>query len=334
MEDFDRDEDFYLRKELLTRIFAKYIKIYGEEQVTKGLYALREKMSAEEEGWGSFDIHAESWAGEGKQFCEMVREMYADLVKLKRQAARGEKEYYAGEKISFANEAVSYILEENYEPHERAEASWRLYKASLQMKGEERAKKKAKDLANGNVHKKPHKKLEELSEENKIEINKRLISYMLECYYEPYEYEEALEKMRKIAQEIDFKKEKRKIARRFQLLAIRNKLLKITIAIIAIGLFSLGFGADKLYKIYFSKTKLFQDGIIKTQETVDLYANEEEADRIQAEIKELRKAGKFKKTFIKEILRDGILWHEYRVRYILSTGEERIKLEWENVGDN
>ncbi len=343
MAEFDKDDKLGSLREILKYLLIKYTNSHGNDEAMKGLSELCEKINTEEDGWENFDIPIESEAGNETRFRKMVMEMYTDLVNLKRQADRGEKmEYDAGKKISFATEAVSQLLEENYELHEYAEASERLYQASVQMKEEEYVKmkasldavKKAKKQAGEKVYQQPHPRQEVLSEEGKISVNKRLISYTLEEYYEPYEYEETLERMYRLSQEIDLKKEKRKITGKFQLSDIKSKLLKITIAMIAIGLFSLGLGANKLYKMYFSKTSISPDSVVETVDIADLYdgvANEKEAAKLLEEIKELRKVGKFKKTLVKELTIDGVLWREYKVRYILSSGKEIIAKERENI---
>ena len=220
MAEFDKDDKLGSLREILKYLLIKYTNSHGNDEAMKGLSELCEKINTEEDGWENFDIPIESEAGNETRFRKMVMEMYTDLVNLKRQADRGEKmEYDAGKKISFATEAVSQLLEENYELHEYAEVSERLYQASVQMKDEEYAKakasldavRKAKKQAGEKVYEQPHPRQEVLSEEGKISVNKKLISYTLEEYHEPYEYEETLERMYRLSQEIDLKKEKKKL---------------------------------------------------------------------------------------------------------------------------
>lgn len=113
-------------------------------------------------------------------------------------------------------------------------------------------------------------------------------------------------------------------------------------AVIAIAvLLPLSYGADKLMNLYhlrFESRQVSDDGTITSTTTeVTLsgdFADEEEAKRVWEETRELKKAGKYERTFRKEIERNGVKSHIYTYRYTLSNGRvvgfgesERVKDE-------
>lgn len=118
---------------------------------------------------------------------------------------------------------------------------------------------------------------------------------------------------------------------------MKNRITQLAAAVILLAaITSLTFGASKLFKRYF-KTSISSDGVVKTMEAVDLsgkFTDKKEIDKVAAEIKELRKAGKFEKTFVREFIKDGVLYREYKVRYVLPSGKEIITNEGEKVVDN
>ena len=101
-----------------------------------------------------------------------------------------------------------------------------------------------------------------------------------------------------------------------------------TAAAIAIAvLLPLGYGANKLvrkYRFIIETRQVSDDGIVtKTSVNVTIagdFADEEEAKRIWEETRELKNAGKYERTFRKEIERNGIKRRIYTYRYTLSNG--------------
>ena len=98
-------------------------------------------------------------------------------------------------------------------------------------------------------------------------------------------------------------------------------------AIAIVVLMSLSYGASKIIRIYhfeFGSRRINEDGTITaTQTSVTLsgdFADEEEAKRIWEETRELKKAGKYERTYLKEIERNGIKSHIFTYRYTLSNG--------------
>lgn len=102
-----------------------------------------------------------------------------------------------------------------------------------------------------------------------------------------------------------------------------------TTAAIAIAvLLPLSYGADKLIKIYhfrFESRQVNDDGTVTVTRTeITLsgdFADEEEARRINRETRELKKAGKYERTFLKEIEINGVKRRIYTYRYTLSNGQ-------------
>ncbi len=97
----------------------------------------------------------------------------------------------------------------------------------------------------------------------------------------------------------------------------------ITIAV----LLPLSYGADKLMKLYdlrFESRQVNDDGTITvTASETTLsgdFADEEEARSVHLETRELKKAGKYERTFRKEIERNGVKRRIYTYRYTLSNG--------------
>jgi hypothetical protein len=101
-----------------------------------------------------------------------------------------------------------------------------------------------------------------------------------------------------------------------------------TAAAIAIAvLLPLSYGADKLIKIYhfrFESRQVNDDGTVTVTATeVTLsgdFADEEEAGRVNRETRELKKAGKYERTFLKEVEINGVKRRIYTYRYTLSNG--------------
>jgi hypothetical protein len=99
-------------------------------------------------------------------------------------------------------------------------------------------------------------------------------------------------------------------------------------AAIAIAvLLPLCYGVNKLIKIYHFELEsrwTNKDGsITATKTSVTLsgdFANEEEAIRVWQETRELKEAGKYERTFLKEIERNGVKYRVYTYRYTLSNG--------------
>jgi len=115
-----------------------------------------------------------------------------------------------------------------------------------------------------------------------------------------------------------------------------------TAAAIAVAvLLPLSYGADKLMKLYhirFESKQVSDDGTVTTTTTEvtvsrDFFADEEEARRVLQETQELKKAGKYERTFLKEIERNGVKSHMYMYRYTLSNGRVVGFAESERVKD-
>jgi len=92
-------------------------------------------------------------------------------------------------------------------------------------------------------------------------------------------------------------------------------------------LLPLTYGANKIIRIYhfeLESRRANEDGsITATQRSVTLsgdFADEEEAKKVWEETRELKKAGKYEKTFLKEIERNGVKSRIFTYRYILSNG--------------
>jgi len=113
-------------------------------------------------------------------------------------------------------------------------------------------------------------------------------------------------------------------------------------AAIAIAvLLPLTYGAVKIVKVYTFRIDTRQvnedGGITAISTSVKLsgyFADEEEAKRVWQETRELKKAGKYERTFLEEIERNGVKYRYYNYRYILSNGQvvafsesERVKEE-------
>ncbi|HUT46423.1 MAG TPA: hypothetical protein VMX36_09060 [Sedimentisphaerales bacterium] len=110
-----------------------------------------------------------------------------------------------------------------------------------------------------------------------------------------------------------------------------------TAAAIAIAvLLPLSYGADKLIKIYhfrFESRQVSDDGTVTVTTTeVTLsgdFTDEEEARRVNRETRELKKAGKYERTFLKEIEINGVKRRIYTYRYTLSNGRVMAFNEYE-----
>lgn len=107
----------------------------------------------------------------------------------------------------------------------------------------------------------------------------------------------------------------------------KTNLLVVAIIVLA-GMASLCLGASvvRIYTKVINKTE-------NTMEVMSISFPNEEAGRLIDEITELRKAGKYEKTFIKEAIKDGILFRVYKVRYTLSNGKEIVFNKWANIPD-
>jgi len=114
-----------------------------------------------------------------------------------------------------------------------------------------------------------------------------------------------------------------------------------TAAAIAIAvLLPLSYGADKLMNLYhlrFESRQVSDDGTVTSTTTeVTLsgdFADEEEAKRVWEETRELKEAGKYEKTFRKEIERNGVKRRIYMYSYTLSNGRVVGFAESERVRD-
>jgi hypothetical protein len=111
---------------------------------------------------------------------------------------------------------------------------------------------------------------------------------------------------------------------------LKTRMLRFaTAAIITIFiLLPLSYGVAKIIKTYFFQEKpvsTTQNGVTVTKmSTTKLsgeYADEKQARRVYDEINQLRKAGKYEKTLIKEWVENGIVFQLYKVRYTLASGE-------------
>ena len=99
-------------------------------------------------------------------------------------------------------------------------------------------------------------------------------------------------------------------------------------AIIGVAvLLPLTYGAGKIVKVYvfnFESRRVNKDGSVTAMRTgVKLsgdFANEEEAKRVWEETRELKRAGKYERTFLKEIEINGVKRRIYTYRYTLSNG--------------
>jgi hypothetical protein len=97
-------------------------------------------------------------------------------------------------------------------------------------------------------------------------------------------------------------------------------------AVIALAvLLPLTYGAGKIVKVYvfsFESRRVNKDGSVTATRTgVKLsgdFADEEEAKRVWEETRELKKAGKYERTFLKEIEINGVKRRIYTYRYTLS----------------
>ena len=101
-----------------------------------------------------------------------------------------------------------------------------------------------------------------------------------------------------------------------------------TIVIVLAALIPLTYGATKLVKIYqfrFETVEYNNDGSVtkRVEETKfsGNFANEEEAKRVYLETRELKKAGKYERTFLREIERNGVKNYIYLYQYTLSDGQ-------------
>ena len=114
-----------------------------------------------------------------------------------------------------------------------------------------------------------------------------------------------------------------------------------TAAAIAIAvLLPLSYGAEKLMKLYHLRsetTQVSDDGTVTVTTTeVTLsgdFADKEEARRVHLETRELKKAGKYERTFVKEIERNGVKRRIYTYRYTLLNGRVVAFNEAEPVND-
>ena len=100
-------------------------------------------------------------------------------------------------------------------------------------------------------------------------------------------------------------------------------------AMIALAvLLPLTYGAGKIVKVYvfsFESRRVNKDGSITAMRTgVKLsgdFADEEEAKRVWEETRKLKRSGKYERTFLKEIEKNGVKRRIYTYRYTLSNGQ-------------
>ena len=92
-------------------------------------------------------------------------------------------------------------------------------------------------------------------------------------------------------------------------------------------LIPLAYGATKLVRIYqfrFETVEYNDDGsVTKTVEKTKFsgdFASEEEAKRVYLETRELKKAGQYERTFLREVERNGVRSYIYLYQYTLSDG--------------
>jgi hypothetical protein len=96
------------------------------------------------------------------------------------------------------------------------------------------------------------------------------------------------------------------------------------VAIAIAVLLPLTYGVAKIVKVYtirIESRRVNNDGTItatKMQGQASGFADEEEAKRVWQETRELKKAGKYERTFEKEIESNGVKYHIYNYRYTLS----------------
>ena len=109
------------------------------------------------------------------------------------------------------------------------------------------------------------------------------------------------------------------------------------VAIIGVAvLLPLTYGAGKIVKVYvlnFESRRVNKDGSVTATRTgVKLsgdFADEEEAKIVWEETRELKKAGKYERTFLKEIEINGVKRRIYTYRYTLSNGRAMAFNEYE-----
>jgi len=92
-------------------------------------------------------------------------------------------------------------------------------------------------------------------------------------------------------------------------------------------LLPLTYGASRIIRIHhfeLDSRRINEDGsITATRTSVTLagdFANEEEAKKVWEETRELKKAGKYERTFLREIERNGVKRRIYKYYYTLSNG--------------
>ncbi|MHC4105177.1 MAG: hypothetical protein ACYSR9_09565 [Planctomycetota bacterium] len=102
----------------------------------------------------------------------------------------------------------------------------------------------------------------------------------------------------------------------------------VAAAIAIVVLLPLTYGAVKIVKVYsftIEDRQVNEDGgITSTTTSVKLsgyFDDEEQAKRVWQETQELKKAGKYERTFLKEVERNGVKRRIYQYRYTLSNGE-------------
>ena len=138
----------------------------------------------------------------------------------------------------------------------------------------------------------------------------------------------------KIRRVLDEKPEKQinliTAVKKLTLKAKANLLVIAVIALAGIAFLCLGASVVKIYIKEISRTENTAT-VMSVSFPSENAANKQEADRLIDEITELKKAGKYEKTFFKDIVTDGILFRIYKVRYILSSGKEIIINEGSNI---
>ena len=119
--------------------------------------------------------------------------------------------------------------------------------------------------------------------------------------------------------------------------------LRRVAAVILIGvvvLLPLTYGAGKIVKVFvfsIESRQIHEDGGVTVIETdVKLsgdFADEEDARRVWEETRQLKKGGRYERTFRKEIERNGVKHNIYTYRYTLSNGRVVQFNESEDVDD-
>ncbi len=172
---------------------------------------------------------------------------------------------------------------------------------------------------------------------------KKKIEQCLRAAPKPPAPDGLLDKLQADVSALDIKVRRSALRRWFTPTGERISLWRVAAAAaIAIAvLLPLTYGAVKIVKVYtftIDTRQVNEDGSITATSTYvklsGYFADEEEAKRVWQETTELKKAGKYERTFLKEIERNGVKYRYYNYRYTLSNGQvitfaesERVKEE-------